>query len=213
MVSSSLDLAEFMDNALDKVLSITDLDAGSIYLWNPEEELLTQSAYRGEAEEFANNVICFRLGESLIGHAAQLRAVIVYDLENDPRVTTHLVSKGKFKSFISIPICCRNQLIGTINLASRHCHFFSTKEIGFYTGILNIIGMAFYNGCLFARTRKMAKSLQESEERLRILAVEQQKTIDLFNRIGQAMNVKELAEIVTGDLKSWLDLEAVGIRI
>ena len=119
MVNSSLDLQQILDQTLDKVLEITKMEIISLYLTDPQTEELVLSTYRGVSKEFADQVRTFKLGESIVGLAAQSgKPIVADDLTGDPRVTATLVSGEGMRSLAAIPMKLKNKIQGMINIAS-----------------------------------------------------------------------------------------------
>jgi PAS domain S-box-containing protein len=168
MVNSSLDLRQILDQTLDKVLEITKMEVGSLYLTDPQTEELVLSTYRGVSKEFADQVRTFKLGESIVGLAAQSGKPIVADeLTEDPRVTTTLVSGEGIRSLAAIPMKSKNKVQGMINIASYTCHPFTNKEVDFYTAIANQIGVAIENVRLYEAVQRELTERKQAEEMLR----------------------------------------------
>ncbi len=168
MVNSSLDLQQILDQTLDKVLEITKMEVGSLYLTDPQTEELVLSTYKGSSKEFADQVRTFKLGENIVGLAAQSgKPIVADDLTGDPRVTTTLVSGEGIRSLAAIPMKSKNKVQGMINMASYTCHSFTNEEIDFYTAIANQIGVAIENARLYEAVQRELTERKRAEEALR----------------------------------------------
>jgi PAS domain S-box-containing protein len=164
-VSRSLDLQEILNQALDKVLEVTGMETGSIYLLNQQAEEFVLATYRGASKEFADTVRTFRMGESLVGRVGQSgEPIVADDLTGDSRVTTTLVSKERIRSFAAIPMKSREKVQGLMNIASHQVHPFSPEEVRLYTAIANQIGVAIENARLYEETRQAEEALRHSLE-------------------------------------------------
>ena len=167
MVNSSLDLQQILDQTLDKVLEITKMEVGSLYLTDPQTEELVLSTYKSVSKEFGDQVRTFKLGESIVGLAAQSgKPIVADDLTGDPRVTTTLVSGEGIRSLAAIPMKSKNKVQGMINMASYTCHSFTNEEIDFYTAIANQIGVAIENARLYEAVQRELTERKQTEEKL-----------------------------------------------
>jgi len=178
-VSSSLDLQEILDQGLDKMLEVTGLEAGSVYLLDQKTEELVLATYRGASEEYADQVRTFKMGESLTGKVAQTgEPIVVDDLTRAPGVTTTLVTKEKICSFAGVPIKSKERVQGVMNVASRQYHPFSPEEIRFYTAIAAQIGVAIENARLYGKIWQDLDERKRVEEVLRRKSGEQALLLD-----------------------------------
>ncbi len=154
-VASSLNLQEILDRALDKVLEISGVEVGTMYLLDQQAQELVLATYRGLPEEFADEVRTLKVGESLTGRAAQSgEPIVVDDLTTDPRVTTTLTSEEEIRSFAAIPMKSKEKVQGVMHVASHKYHPFSPEEVRLYTAIANQIGVAIQNARLWRETKR-----------------------------------------------------------
>jgi PAS domain S-box-containing protein len=167
-VSSSLNLQEILDRALDKILEVAGVEVGSIYLLDQQAKELVLATYRGVPKKFADQVRTFKMGESLTGRVAQSgKPIVADDLTKDHRVTTTVVSAEGIHSMACLPIKSKDKVIGAINLASHKYHRFSPEEIRLYVGVANQIGVAIENGWLHQKVKQELAERKKSEEEYR----------------------------------------------
>jgi|GEM_PF-2411021 len=174
---STLELKAVLDRALDKMLEVTGVETGSIYLMDSRKEKIDLVTYRGVSKRFADSVRSFKLGESLSGEAARSGEVIVVnDLHGDKRVATGLVSDEKICSMVSLPLKSKGKVLGVLNIASHKPHAFSAREVQFLTTFSNQIGAAVENAQLYASIRdelserkRMGETILRGEEQFRLL--------------------------------------------
>jgi len=177
-VSSSLNLQEILDRALDKVLEISGVELGSMYLLDQQAQELVLATYRGATEEFADEARTLKVGESLTGRAAQSgEPIVVDDLTGDPRATTTLVSEEPIRSLAAIPMKSKEKVQGVMHVASHKYHPFSPEEVRLYTAIANQIGVAIQNARLWYETKRRLREstvlLEVSQALTSVLALDE----------------------------------------
>lgn len=132
-VGETLELETVLQRVLDAVYALVPYDAGEITLYDSNRELLIRRAYRstetadqaGESREAS-----YRLDEGLSGWLAQHRApLLVHD------VTEHRSAQPKSASlqrwahaYLGVPLEVRDQLVGTLEIASNQTGRFSERE-------------------------------------------------------------------------------------
>src|SRR3990172_7102085 len=84
--TSSLDLSEVLDEALDAILEVTSAETAEVWLASEDGELVLERQ-RGAAAEAFHERTRFRPGEGLPGMVAEAGSpVLIHDLHSDPRL-------------------------------------------------------------------------------------------------------------------------------
>ena len=171
IVTGSLELEQILNSALDKVLEVAKVRAGSIYLLDMGTQELILAAYRGLSLGFAREAARFELGESLTGWVGQSgEPIVVDDLLQEPRLMTSLASKEGMRSFMAVPLKSRDKVLGVMNLADSQNHLFTSQDLQLLTSIGNQIGVAVENARLYQNMRFYIRHITraQEEERKRI---------------------------------------------
>ena len=205
IVTGSLELEQILNGALDKVLEVTKVKAGSIYLLDRETEELTLAVYRGVSPEFAREVARFKLGESLTGWVGQSgEPIVVDDLLQEPRLTTSLTSKAGMRSLIAVPLKSRDKVLGVMNLADSQHHLFTSQDVQLLTAIGSQIGVAIENAQLH---QDVARQLR-IEHRLNEVAEKLSSELELDRILPKVLQIAEELIGADGGVIALLDRES-----
>jgi two-component system sensor histidine kinase DegS len=170
MVTGSLELAQILNSALDKVLEVTKVQTGSIYLLDTGTQELVLATCRGLSPRFAHDAARFKLGESLTGWVGRSgEPMVVDDLLQEPRLTTGLATQEGMQSFIAVPLKARGEVLGVMTLADPQHHRFTLQDLQLLTSIGNQIGVATENAQLHqdvARQLRVQQRLNEVAEEI-----------------------------------------------
>jgi len=104
---------------LERTMRTVGATIGSIMLLDRDRQALRIAASRGLPDDIAAAAEV-RVGEGIAGKVALLgEAVLVDDIETDPRFGRTNNPRYGSGSFISIPIQVRDRIIGVLNLAKK----------------------------------------------------------------------------------------------
>jgi len=119
-ISSTLELGETLNLALETALAVTEASTGAIYLWDETHQVLRLAVHRNLDPEFVRCAETFRLGEGLTGRAAQGRIPLILGEMLQPTLSRKkgIEREGPFRR-VSIPLWTRNCLMGVLNLYAR----------------------------------------------------------------------------------------------
>lgn len=174
VLGSVTDLAAGLARVLEAGLSIEGIDAGGIYVRNPETGELRLATYRNLSPEFAELVAYYGPDAPEARQVAEGR-VVNQPLLGPGRTLTAAEREG-LRSLIAIPILHRGEVLGALNLASRQLDVLPEPTRHAAESI------AAHVGAMMERVRA-EMTLRESEERYRLLA---DNASDMISRVDAA---------------------------
>jgi PAS domain S-box-containing protein len=179
VVNRSLDLNVILNDALDKILEITEMDFGVAYQLSgdPEEtgkvSTLLAIAQRGLSEALSHYVSSLPLQGTVLekawihGNLPMVWKVAQYP---NPELKQALDDEAVVQG-ISIPILVKGRLVGAIVLATRQERTHAPEELTLLAGVAQQVGVAFENARLYKseqerhleaeRRREVAEGLRE----------------------------------------------------
>jgi PAS domain S-box-containing protein len=148
-ISQSLDLDRMLSAVLDKVLEVTDTDAGWIHLLNEGGDALSLVAQRGFSQETAKGTQTVKLGEGVAGKAAQSgQPIVVGEVPDDPRLGMEACRREGLRAFAGIPIKSKDRVLGALSVFNRDPRELSPQEVQLLTAIGHQVGVAVENAQL-----------------------------------------------------------------
>jgi len=164
-LASSLELEEILNKTLSLLMAHFKGEAGEIFLLEEDNETLRLVLHRGEAAEAFWTRSRFKIGEGMIGLAAETRQpVISSHLERDARVLRKAIIEAGFKQIACIPLTARGELVGVLNIATRSRRTISKSELQLLVSVSAGAGTAIENARLHSNARRLA--VLEERERI-----------------------------------------------
>ncbi|MGB8215540.1 MAG: GAF domain-containing sensor histidine kinase [Anaerolineales bacterium] len=164
-LASSLDLDEIMNKALALLMAHFKVEAGEIFLLEKDGETLRLVLHRGEAAEAFWSRNRYKIGEGMVGQAAQTKKpVISHHLEKDARVTRQAVVKAGFRQIACIPLTAHGDIIGVLTIATRSKKAISNDELELLVSVAAGAGTAIENARLHFNVRRV--TILEERERI-----------------------------------------------
>ena len=167
VVSRSLDTQQILNDAVDKVLEVTGLEAGGIYLLQDrascggEEGVLRVSAHKGLSAELIEGTDNLVVGEGFSGRVVQTgEPLVVGDLASDPRLTRPVVRESGFRFVAIAPLVSRAAVCGTLFVMTRGETEFTQQDVELLSSIGVQIGVAIENARLFAAEQRRAEQFR-----------------------------------------------------
>lgn len=190
VTSRTLNLEEVMTSALDKLIEVTAVDSGDVYLLDEKSGELILKGQKGISPEVVPLIERLRIGEGVAGAAVQQEnLIIINDIEKaSPSMTIYARRTGA-KSLISVPIRVRGRMLGVLDLVSHTPRIFSREEVELLESIANQIGVAVENASLYENLMKtnleLEKRLKELEEFSEIAVGRELRMIELKKEIEE----------------------------
>ncbi len=157
-VNKSLELDCILEVALDTVLRLKGLDAGTIRLLDEDTDSLILKAYRGFPPKAIEKLSRISLGEKFSGLAAKTgEPLVVHDIANTPWLFDISQTRPELKSLVSIPLRSLGKIAGTMNIYSPHTESFDEHVIQLLKAIGLQIGIAIENGKLLKMYQRNLK--------------------------------------------------------
>ena len=164
-MGSSLELDDILNKTLALLMAHFKVEAGEIFLLEDDNETLRLTLHRGEAAEAFWTRNRFKIGEGMIGKAAENRkAVISSHLERDDGAVRQAVVDAGFKQIACIPLTSRGEAVGVLTIATRDRKSLTHKELQMLVSVGAEAGTAIENARLHSNVRRLA--VLEERERI-----------------------------------------------
>jgi PAS domain S-box-containing protein len=152
IVSQSLNLQFALESALKKVLELTGIESGSIYLLDDMSMELITRAHHGVSEELLRDGDRLKVGEEFTGGVALSGTpMVVEDVSNDPRLHRTVLKKEGYRSLVSIPLRSKGRALGVMTLVTREQRRFTLSDLQLLASFGDVVGVAIENAMLYAQ--------------------------------------------------------------
>lgn len=184
-VNSSLELDRVLDAALDHVLALLGVGVGSVHLLHPQSGELELAAHRGISDEFLRSIAELKMGDGFSGRVVLTGTpVLVEDADARPRLMHMVEDKRDLRSFASVPISNRDEVLGTLSVASHGDRELLQEDVELVTAIAGQLGVAVSNARLY-------EEVQAGLEREKALKEERVRTARLEGAVRAVRAVQE----------------------
>jgi len=158
-VSSTLDLDELLDIALEQSMLAVGADTGSLMLVNEETNRLEIAASRGLAQRYVEKT-SQEIGTSVAGWVAKHgESVLVSNAHTDSRFQMPFF-RDDITSAASVPLRSKNAVIGVLNVSTTHAdRRFDERDLQLLGTVANELAVAIDNARLYARVNRRTKQL------------------------------------------------------
>ncbi|MEW6286164.1 MAG: GAF domain-containing protein [Chloroflexota bacterium] len=161
-LSRSLDLEIILNTALEAVLSIVNMDAGLIFLWDSTADELTLQCHHGSVLQNPHGASlqewdCCKM---ISREAMKNFGVLVKAVSECPAAgESSLIVREGLQTLVSIPLVSNNKALGALTLASRKTASIPQHELELLGIIGQQIGMAVENANLYRTAERVAEEL------------------------------------------------------
>jgi len=193
-------IEDLLAHVLERTMRAVSATIGSIMLLDRERQVLRVAVGRGMGEPDASRPhVEVKVGEGIAGRVVQMgEAVLVEDIEKDPRFAKVNDPKYGGGSFICMPLRVGDRIVGVVNLAKKEnppgvpAQTFAHTDLQFLNALMTYTAYAVDNARLFEEARAAAQRLEEvvEDQKLRLTLAQQQML--------QAAKLSALGELVAG---------------
>ena len=177
-VNRTLDLKEIADNALDSVLAVMKVDAGSVYIWQDTDQALHLFACRGLSETFVPKIAILQKGTEVIDAVLNGEARVIDDFPVNPRGTGSEAVRAGFESAVLVPIRAHGYVVGVLGLGTYQKRKFDEPDVDLIEAVSNQIGNAMVHA-------QLQTDLRASEEQYRALVENSDDAIYIADSLGR----------------------------
>ncbi|HXI83013.1 MAG TPA: GAF domain-containing protein [Verrucomicrobiae bacterium] len=177
-INRTLNLKEIADNALDAILAVMKVDAGSVYIWQDTDKALHMFAWRGLNEAFVRQVTVLPKGTEIIDAVLNGEARIIEDFTLNTHVFRTDVVRAGFHSAVLVPIRAHGFVVGLLGLGTYKLRKFDAADVDLIEVVSNQIGNAMVHAQLQA-------DLRASEEQYRALVENSDDAIYIADTSGR----------------------------
>lgn len=190
-VSSSLNLDDTMNQALQTIVNVTHAEASGISILDTERNELVLRAQLGWQRDFINeNPMRIPIGEGLSSQVIN---------EDRPFIFNHLTGKETyaipsfteehFRSLIMMPMHANAKIVGILSIMSHKANNFDTHTVEMMGSIADIVGVAIDNALLYEKHVEYGEQL-DAVLRVSgdgILVTDQNGTIHIINPLTESL--------------------------
>jgi uroporphyrinogen-III synthase len=133
-------LREVLERIVDFSAAVVKCDSCFVYVLE-EGELILRASKNPHPEEL--DCLKLQLGEGITGWVAKNRqpVAVARNAFHDPRFQFfNELPEDRYEAFLSVPILCRDKLVGVINLQHREPHSYTRREIRLISTIGFLVG-------------------------------------------------------------------------
>jgi PAS domain S-box-containing protein len=178
VVSSSLDLGEVMESALQKTMEAAGVEAGGAFRLEEQTQTLVLMAHRGLSQRFASLVSRLPLTAALAGKPVDTENPIIWPMTEYPEGTLkdRILDEG-LGLVIAVPVAAKGRLLGSLIIGTRTPRTLSPEESDLFVAMGRQVGLAAENAGLFERE----KAKHEEAERRRTVAEGLREILGVLN--------------------------------
>jgi signal transduction protein with GAF and PtsI domain len=210
-VASGSPLPEILRRLVDCASALVNCDSCFIYVLERDELVLRASK---NPRNRAVSQLKLRVGEGITGWVAEhLRPVaIAHEAFRDARFRFfNELPEDRYEAFLSVPILCRGELVGVINLQHREPHTYSRRQIQLISTLGLLVGAEIKIAQLEHRNYIVLQQLQDRKvvERAKGIlqrdqGISEEDAYSILNRRSRRLRrpLREIADAVILGAKS-----------
>jgi len=164
-VTSSLEIDNIVDQALRRVLSYLDVEAGEIFLADESGQIFQLALHLGESVESLWTRDSFSLGEGPIGQVAESgKPLVSIDPQREVGYFRYEVIESGLCCVACIPLATRGSVVGVMCVAAKEPQNFDERVLDLLLSIGTWAGLSIENVTLGRQAQRLA--VLEERERI-----------------------------------------------
>ena len=164
VINSSLDLKEVLNLITENILTVLDVKACTVFLWDKKRNTLEISSACGLSEAYLNKGQLD--ADKSIAETLDGEAVIILDADIDPRIQYPEAAKSEgIATILSVPISVKEQIIGVLRIYTSEKRDFSENECEFIRGLSDMSGIAIDNARMYDHLKSDHEKLVDETHR------------------------------------------------
>ena len=201
-ISSLPDLEAILRIGLKSVLDTIGGASGGIMLLDKQIQTLSYSVWHGLSDNYAREMR-LSLGEGIAGKVAQTgRPTVLEDISLEPSAARpDLINIEGLKSFLSIPLQAKSNILGVLNIASSMPRRFTSRDMHLLHSVGDLLGTAIEHVKLHEQLRRSRERYQQLARQVLLTGEEERRRIarELHDETSQtltglALNLQVLIE-------------------
>jgi GAF domain-containing protein len=185
---------ELLDLIVESAIETMEGKAASLFLADEKRNVFVAVAHKGLSKSYHEKPLQAKKVVDVVLEKGYLAA---NDATTDPRLEQHEAKKAEgIASLLAVPVPVRKKTIGILTLYTAAPREFSKEEIEFLSALAEQGGMAIEHSRLFERIKQNSALF-----------------LDLASNINSSLDIKEILNILTGELTKAFNLKGVAIRL
>jgi len=158
-VAHALALPDILNLTVEKTMEALQMDAGGIYLLEPDGETFTLQVHRGIQDSTAEQMKTLKVGGSNLSTRVFLhKEAVVVDISEYPEGENKQALEAEgLRTFVAIPLVSHEQVLGVLHGATRTPRTFSSEEMALLESIGTQLGEAVSSAILLEREWKRTR--------------------------------------------------------
>lgn len=157
VASETTDLERLLTGTLEEILTVTNMDAGEIFLLDEATEELLQKAHRGLGRDQLASKSRFKFGEGIPGRVlSENRIVVSNDLARDMAASRPDVVAMGFTTYVCVPIRAQQAVIGAMGLAAMQPKALPERDLDLLEAFGLQLGVSVENARLYEEIGRLA---------------------------------------------------------
>lgn len=214
--TSTLDLSEILDLALEQARSLTGLEGGIVCLIPPGQDILHLAIERGASPEMIADLTQneVRIGECLCGDAAQSQQpVILWDNASSSTLSREAARNAGINFHGAFPVVVAGRSIGVLCVFTRTAIRPSARSLEILQIACDSVAIAIENALLYEQARQEIDDRRQVEEQSLRYTQRLQILRDIYQAILAAESPEAIAQAALGRIRKLVAYQRASVAL